>query len=162
MLGLLALGLPIYRRSGSASVTVYALSILPRTVVAMRGLRQVPFRRALLITMYLIGLLFIFVSAFSSSGEITLFHWVTVLVLPIVVMLLIVATFNATRGDLNLPDVRISVSDSEIAVGKLLDHSEGTWHFFDEEWTLKAIPDGQVIVAEIYDKSDKSPSPNEA
>jgi hypothetical protein len=62
---------------------------------------------------------------------------------------------SAVSGDPSLPDVKITLIDSGQTVeGKLLDHSGGAWHFFDEEWTLKAIPDGQVKVADVYEKSD--------
>jgi hypothetical protein len=60
-----------------------------------------------------------------------------------------------------LPDVRITLSDTnKIAVGKLIDHSEGTWHFFDREWTLKAIPDEQVREVEVCEETDKESSPH--
>jgi hypothetical protein len=52
-----------------------------------------------------------------------------------------------------LPKVRV-VLESETVEGDLLAHSEGHWHFFDQQHTLKAIPDGKVQDIQITGNSD--------
>jgi hypothetical protein len=169
------MGRPIYRKTGSASVSFYALAILPKTVVAVRGLGQVPFAYlfvgAWLLTLLVSGASWLNASTESTRGsvnvssrvDITLIQWATVLIISVFSLLLSVGLFRAMRAAPRLPDVKITLSDSErTVVGKLLDHSGGTWHFFDEDWKLKAIPDGQVKIAEIYEKSDEAPSSNKA
>jgi hypothetical protein len=88
------------------------------------------------------------IAAYMFIG--VLFFWSFVMLMPQVI-----------TGDPQLPDVKITLSDSdELEVGKLIDHSGGTWHFFDREWTLKVIPDGQVREAEVCEETGKPSGPN--
>ena len=81
------------------------------------------------------------------------------------VWVLVKSVPKAVSGDPILPSVKITIAElpnAEAICGKLLHHTEGTWHFFDEHWKLKAIPDGEVKVAEIFESSDQQPVAKES
>jgi len=68
-------------------------------------------------------------------------------------LLLAEAMPRVLTGEPRLPNVKIAATstdpDDEPVVGTLLDHTDESWYFFDEQWTLKVIPDGQVKAAQV-------------
>ena len=161
-LGLLGVAWPIYKRwHNDAATTLYAISLIPRAVVAGQGVRIfMGFPTLIAITTGLAVPTF-FVAGRLAAGAMNFhasFPYVTIdtslLIVAIALSFLassLLQLVDATAIEPPLPTVEITLSDGTQTVleGKLLIHIEEVVYFFDEKRRLTSMPDGVVSSVRI-------------